>query len=506
MGKTPKKAAPGGDERNLYVRRIKATTAPSKSFESILPERQRESENSNRPKLSNIQKKVLPGSAKKSKLHSAAYNLNQSTKSLTKEISKEGKVQSTLQHLRIAKQKMQPKLEEAETASSISTEKDEKEEIISDVGNKKEEAPTKDSNINHITDEQDSTLSTNTEKKTAESIEEDTTSIQNEIKLQDKENDKKENLEENKKESREEEQDEVQLTLRVEDSPVKPQESVSTVSITNDENESEELPQIQEVNDNTKEKKSSQTESEAGTESCSIDIVESVTSELSEVSESPSQQDTQKERENFDQNIKNEISGVNYDASVTLKDVQIKLNDCLKEKYKHVEVCDTDNNISNLSSSDTFGKTLRNISGRSAINRFRHTSSFDYRFSPNDTQLTNVSMLSSPRREMTNVKILRYSTGLSDIMSSNGNPVERKRKLESPDSFTIKKQKTEQNSLLNTSMDLLRGLRKPIQISTPNVSYKVQSDKLNIREINDGNDKFLPTHTDDGTKKWCVIM
>ncbi|KAL2724372.1 myotubularin-related protein -like [Vespula squamosa] len=544
MGKTPKKAAPGGDERNLYVRRIKATTASSKNCESILPERQRESENSNRfvklircnkaylfkclwykgikyilylltlilridlfcyrPKLSNIQKKVLPSSTKKSKLHSAAYSLNQSTKSLTKDINKESKVQSTLQHLRIAKQKMQPKLEEAETASNISTEKDEKEEIINDVGNKKEEAATKDSNTNHITDEQDSVqLSTNTEKKTAESIEEDVTPMQNEIKLQDKENEKKENLEENNKEFREE-QEEQQINLRLEDSPVKSQESVSTVSITNDENESEELSQIQEVNDNTKEKKSSQTESEAGTESCSIDIVESVTSELSEVSESPSQQDTQKDRENFEQNAKNEISGVNYDPSVTLKDVQIKLNDCLKEKFKHVEVCDTDNNMSNLSSSDTFGKTLRNISGRSAINRFRHTS-FDYRFSPNDTQLTNVSMLSTPRRETTNVKILRYSTGLSD-MSSNGSPVERKRKLESPDTITIKKQKTEQSSLLNTSMDLLRGLRKPIQISTPNVSYKVQSDKLNIREINDGNDKFLPTHTDDGTKKWCVIM
>lgn len=48
MGKTPKKAAPGGDERNLYVRRIKATTASSKNSESILPEGQRESENSNR--------------------------------------------------------------------------------------------------------------------------------------------------------------------------------------------------------------------------------------------------------------------------------------------------------------------------------------------------------------------------------------------------------------------------------------------------------------------------
>lgn len=48
MGKTPKKAAPGGDERNLYNRRLKATTAPSNPSETSLHKRQRESEISNR--------------------------------------------------------------------------------------------------------------------------------------------------------------------------------------------------------------------------------------------------------------------------------------------------------------------------------------------------------------------------------------------------------------------------------------------------------------------------
>lgn len=49
MGKTPKKAAPGGDERNLYVRRLKATTEPSRASESnFLPERHRDSEGLNR--------------------------------------------------------------------------------------------------------------------------------------------------------------------------------------------------------------------------------------------------------------------------------------------------------------------------------------------------------------------------------------------------------------------------------------------------------------------------
>lgn len=49
MGKTPKKAAPGGDERNLYNRRpLKATTAASKASETNLHKRQRESESSNR--------------------------------------------------------------------------------------------------------------------------------------------------------------------------------------------------------------------------------------------------------------------------------------------------------------------------------------------------------------------------------------------------------------------------------------------------------------------------
>jgi len=62
MGKTPKKAAPGGDERNLYVRRLKATTAPSRASESSLPERQREYENSNRfvETISNSELQVPP--------------------------------------------------------------------------------------------------------------------------------------------------------------------------------------------------------------------------------------------------------------------------------------------------------------------------------------------------------------------------------------------------------------------------------------------------------------
>ncbi|XP_015184830.1 PREDICTED: myb-like protein X isoform X2 [Polistes dominula] len=425
-----------------------------------------------------------------------------------------------LQHLRqVKQQKMQSKLEEAEsTSSSISIEIDNKEETVNDVDNKKEETTTKDSNANHTTEEQDSTTNTNIEKKTAESIDEDTTtttttttSTNNEtIQSQDKENEKKDHLEENNKQCDEQEQDEMQLHLRVDDSPAKSPDTTSTISIVNDENELDELPQIQVVSDEVKEKKSSQTESEAGTESCSVDIVESVTSELSEASEPPSQQDTQKERENLDLNAKNEMLGINYDASVTLKDVQIKLNDCLKEKLKHVEVCESDdNNISNLSASNTFGKTLRNISGRTAIDRFRHSSSYDFWVSPNNSQSTNISMSQSPRRDTTNTKILRYSTGLSDVMSSNGSFVERKRKLaDSPESTaTLKKQKTEQSSLLNTSMDIIRGLRKPIQISTPNISYKEQSDKLNISEINDGNDKFLSMHTtEDGTKKWCVIM
>lgn len=48
MGKTPKKATPGGDERNLYNRRLKATTAPPNPSETSLHKRQRESKIPNR--------------------------------------------------------------------------------------------------------------------------------------------------------------------------------------------------------------------------------------------------------------------------------------------------------------------------------------------------------------------------------------------------------------------------------------------------------------------------
>lgn len=510
MGKTPKKAAPGGDERNLYVRRIKATTAPSKTSESNLHERQSESENSNRPSLSGVHKKVTTTSTKRIK--SLRYKLlspsnlgsSQEAKALTKSLDsivKDSKVRSTLHNLQVAKQKMRPKSEEIETNISASVEEDAKEKNASNVENKQDEATTKDSNANHTEDKEDSTSSTHTEKKTIESIEENK-QTDNEIKLQDKENDTLEAVGEENKDLSE---DDIQLNLQIQDSPEKSQETTSTDNVIKNEDETEQLPQIQEVNDNTKEKKNSQTESEAGTETCSVDIIESVTSDLSEVSETASQQDTQKETDNSEQNLKSDISGVTHDVPVTLKDIKIRLNDCVKENLQHADVSAVDSNMSNMLSSESFGKTLRNISGRCSINRLRHTTSYEYRFSPNDSQFTNISALSTSQDKPTNVKILRYNTGLSETMSSNGSPMERKRKLESPDTTVVKKQKTKQGNLLNTSMDLLRGLRKPIQISTPNVGYKVQSDKLDISDINDGNDKLLPTY-DEGTKKWCVIM
>lgn len=510
MGKTPKKAAPGGDKGKWYIRRITAPSAPSKTSESNLHEKQRESENSNRPSISGINKKVSPALTKrierfKCKLHSPA-NLSQANKTVTKlllvSVSKNKQSQSTTQHSEVTKQKMQPKSEEEEMTISKSVEKDEKEENVEVTGNDKEESTTKDNNANHTTDEQDSTSNMHTEKKTADSIKEDKLA-DNEVKLQDKENNAKEVADESTTELEEQEQDE--LNLQIEESPVKSQETTSNDSAMNNTNKIDQLPQTQDINDDIKEKKSSQADSETGTETCSVDILESVTSDLSELSESVSQQDVQKKIESTEQNVKCDISGITYDPSVMLKDVKIRLNDCLIEKVERTDVNDADSSTSNLLTNDSFGKTLRNISGRSTINRLRNTTSHEYRFSPNYSQFTNISTLSTPQEESTNVKILRYNTGLSETMASNGSPTDKKRKLESPDLAVTKKQKTKQGNLLNTSMDILRGLRKPIQISTPNVGYKIQSDKLNISEINDGNDKLLLTH-EEGTKKWCVIM
>jgi len=271
--------------------------------------------------------------------------------------------------------------------------------------------------------------------------------------------------------------------------------------------EKELLSVPEEMKNGINEKEEKQNEGQIENESCSVDIVESTTSEVSETLQSIIQSDTQKDKEKIDDSI-NDASFISYDSSIMLKDVQIRLNDCLKDNSKLYDVSNMEG-MSNQLRDMSFGKTLRNISGRHSIGRMRHITFREKRISPNSSLFVNTSTMSMPQDEGTESKVLHYGNSLlSDSFSTNGSPLDRKRKIETESWNSAKKQKTnEESSILNTSINLLKSLRIPsMQVSTPKAtSYKFESTKLDISGIKNDDNKITAEPT-ESTKKWCVIM
>ncbi|XP_033344075.1 uncharacterized protein LOC117230592 isoform X2 [Bombus vosnesenskii] len=269
------------------------------------------------------------------------------------------------------------------------------------------------------------------------------------------------------------------------------------------ENDEKCPPEQEMTKDDIHEKEDLQSESQTDTESNSADVIEFTTSEISEASEILSQNDVEKEKEKemAEESISKNISFVSYDPSIMLKDVQIKLNDCLKENSKLFDTSNASHSMSSQPPKDmSFGKTLRSISGRRSLSRMRHVTLREYRYSPSDSMFVNTSSASLPQDEAMDFKILRYSTDLSDTLSTtNGSSSERKRKLDTEDWNSMKKQKTDtENSLLHSPISLLKGLRKPIQVSTPVSDLKFKTGRLELDE----NSK----PANEGSKKWCAIM
>ncbi|XP_029675621.1 mediator of RNA polymerase II transcription subunit 12-like isoform X1 [Formica exsecta] len=493
MGKTPKKAAPGGDERNLYVRRLKATTAPSRASESSLHERQRESESLNRPKLTGVQKKVPAGPGKnfKSKLRPPTKGgLNQASKQLKLSMKNPEAKTADMQGS-----------EEAEVKLNVSIQK---ENIKEENGNKvvkTEESATDKECVDHIEQASDKLQ---TSIKTIDEI----VSIESKNISQEKEGVSLENV--NIATTEMEEDNDIKLTFDIEKSPIKNGEEKLNDKRPKDDNSGEELQD--QLKNGINEKEEIQSEAQTDMESYSVDIVESTTSELSETSESISLNDTQKDKEKIDDVVNNEAS-VSYDSSTLkdsymLKDVHVMLvrSDCVKDNSKLLDVSNIEGTPSQLSKDLSFGRTLRNISGRHSIGRSRRITLRE-RISPNSSLFVNTSDMSIAQDEGTESKILHYSSLLSDIFPRNGSPLDRKRKIET-NWDSAKKQKTDdESSSLNTSINLVKGFVKPVLISTPkSTPYKFESTKLDISGINVDNNKKMSETTESTKKTWCVIM
>lgn len=312
------------------------------------------------------------------------------------------------------------------------------------------------------------------------------------------------------KEEEEQDANDIKLTFEAEQSSINNGEEKLDDKQPKDNDKGEELPPVQEeMKNGLNEKEELQSEAQIANDSYSVDIVESTTSEVSETSESVVQSDTQKDKERID-DATNDASFVSYDSSIMLKDIQIRLNDCLKDNSKLYDVSNTEEIPNQLLKDLSFGKTLRNISGRHSIGRMRHVTLRERRISPNSSLFVNTSTMSMPQDEGTESKILRYGSSLlSGSFSLNGSPLDRKRKIETENSNSTKKQKTDEgsSSILNTSINLLKGLRIPsMQVSTPKATpHKFESTKLDISGIKDDDNKVTVEPT-ESTKKWCVIM
>lgn len=490
MGKTPKKAAPGGDERNLYNWRPKAKTAPSNSSETSLPKRQRESEISNRPKLSTFQKRIPPVQRKSFKSLSTKIEVSQPAKQKGKLPSTSKEKKTTVSEKSAEsniEETMQPESEEAEPKPNPTVEEE----------NQKKD----DSADNQVPTKECVDRASSKETELVPKQQEVTTSKETSVEKEQTEC-VKANGSDKVKEDEDLEDSDIKLSLEVEDNSAQMQED---------------KPDNKDVKDDSKEecssskndpinKEDAQSESQTDTESYSLDVLESTTSELSEVSETPSQEkekETEKEKEKEKEKIEKtkDTSFVSYDPSIMLKDVKIKLNDCLKENSKLFDASTVEHSSPIQPQKESFGKTLRSLSGRRSLNRMRYITLREHRYSPSDSLFVNTSTASVAPDDSLDFKILRYSTGLSDIApSSNGSPTERKRKNDTDEWSTTKKQRTEtEQSLLHSSIDLLKGLRRPIQVSTPVSELKFQSGKLNLANEQE-------SKSNEGPKKWCVIM
>ncbi|XP_076631082.1 uncharacterized protein LOC143346654 [Colletes latitarsis] len=491
MGKTPKKAAPGGDERNLYNRRLlEATTATSNASETNLHKREREYKRPNRSKLS-TQRKRIPANQRKGILHTPAQflvNYNKKPIGRPPGSTKKKKLAVSNKSEESKPENMQPESEEAEVKLDATMENEDERKVVS----KDNEEPV-DEHVDHATskdtpDSKEPEISTNQETP----VMEDEKPTESEISKESKEAEKHEDSD-------------IVLSFESDDCFPKAQEEKSN-DVDSKEYSKEEchFEQPESKND-TQEKEDVQSESQTDTESYSVDILESTTSELSEVSEAATQNEAHKEKEKEEETNEKDVSFVSYDPSIMLKDVQIKLNDCMKDNSKLFETNSSEyDSLSQASKESSFGKTLRSISGRRSLNRMRYVTLRDeHRYSPNDSLFVNTSSVSLLPNESEDFKILRYSTGLSDIVStSNGSSTERKRKFESDDWSSTKKPKTESdNSLLNTSISILKGLRRPIQVSTSRSELKFQTNKVDLTD-EDSNASV----NEGAAKKWCIIM
>lgn len=451
MVRTPKKAAPGGDER---VRRLKGTSVSSNSSVDT----ESGSEISSRTKLAGVEKGASSVSKKefKSKLPGpkAGARPSQSAKQL-KSLATSSKVVKT----------------------QITNMQVEVEEISAKPKSTKEDLKTKAKSIEPEVIDLDAPETPKDQKPSDAPVSQEDSTNQKSTENGTKDEDK----------NGQHENGDYQLIME--------SESPQNGKHNDEKTEIVILEKSKDASTDDKlEKEDKESESQTDTES---NVVESTTSEISETSEQPSET---KEKESSSEAATLETPCLSYDSSITLKSIQIKLSDCLKDNSKATEE-ENEQTGDALYKDLSFGKTLRTISGRRSLSRLRHVTLREHNLlSPNNSLFVNTSSISQDE----DYKILRHRAGLSDSISSNGTPSDRKRKLYPEDSNPSKKAKTEsESSFLNSSFELLKSFRRPVQVSTP---FNFQTDKLNLGGKEGSSDVGIKADESTNSNKWCVVM
>ncbi|KAF7996376.1 hypothetical protein HCN44_002008 [Aphidius gifuensis] len=191
-------------------------------------------------------------------------------------------------------------------------------------------------------------------------------------------------------------------------------------------------------------------------------------------------------------------SFISYDSAIMLKDVKIKLNDCLKDNNKLMDSVDENTSISESFKDLSFGRTLRTISGRSSLGRMKHVTIRQRQMTPNDSLFVNCSGMSTNQDDQ-----MRFAFEYSDSIKS-GTPIDRKRKIDTDIEPSAKKVKKDEGGIFNTSLEYLKKLRRPLQVSTPNnQEYKCNiNDKMDITE----DASKIDIDETAESKRWCILM
>ncbi|XP_034948799.1 uncharacterized protein [Chelonus insularis] len=221
------------------------------------------------------------------------------------------------------------------------------------------------------------------------------------------------------------------------------------------------------------------------------DVVESTTSEPT----IEQQLEPQKNQEGL-QGKDEDMSFISYDSNIMLKDVQIKLNDCLKDNSKLFDTTDPNASMTENFKDQSFGRTLRGISGRTSLGRLRNITVRERRMSPNDSLFVNTSRISvSQERSI-------YGEHF-DSPLFNSSRLERKRKRVADTEPSTKKVKVDEGyNFLNFSWNYLKYWRRPEQVPASNTNEL----NLNLDNKTNIDDSTININETTEPKKWCIIM